>query len=170
MVRAGYLTRHPEDQDSIEKSYKILKEIADSFSESYSGTFETIKVFLEERKENAAVFNEKEKEYLTSLDSFTSATAKFCSDLADIQGTMKSAADAFNAVLNNQSENISSLGRVAEETAGITDRLKEDLSGIPAAEASESIRVLAKETRELDTVIDSILLILETKLETAGRV
>ena len=61
LVKGSYLKNHPEEDVSLEKSYELLKSIADSFSTSYQDTFDSIKVYLDERLQTTASVDSKEK-------------------------------------------------------------------------------------------------------------
>lgn len=168
MVRAGYMIRHPENRDSLENSYRLLKDIADSFTKNYSDTFETIKVYLEERKENQALFSEKEKEYLASLQAFTDATERFTSGLSGIQGDLRASVGSLSNILYTQSESIKDLNGVSGQLAESTERIRKNIEELPVDKASEAVKTLAEETGELNTVIDAVISILDEKLRRAG--
>ncbi len=74
LIRPGVLSQYSSDDESLEKSFEILKTIVSEFSTGYKNTFENLETFLAERRNNAALLDSKEKEYLTALDGFVEAT------------------------------------------------------------------------------------------------
>ncbi len=168
MVRPGVLSMYSSEDDSLERSYEILKQIASEFSTGYKNTFENLQVFLEERRENAAVLNSKEKEYLAALDGFVEATKRFSADLKDADNSLVNHVDYYAKTAAVQSESIHSLNEASRDLAESTLRIRKDIEMIPMEDVADNIRTLGEETGELNTVIDSLLEIMDHKLERVG--
>ncbi|MCK5675324.1 MAG: hypothetical protein KAH95_18220 [Spirochaetales bacterium] len=168
IVRPGVLSQYNSDDDSLEKSFEILKEIASDFSTGYKTTFNNLETFLEERRNNAAVLDSKEKEYLVALDGFIESTRRFSSDLKDADNSLVNHVDYYMRTAELQSKSIHSLNDASRDLAESTLRIRNDIEMIPMVDVANNIRTLGEETGELNTVIDSLLEIMDHKLERVG--
>ncbi len=168
MVRPGILSRYSADDDSLEKSFEILKEISLEFSTGYKNTFDKLHAFLEERRENAALLDSKEKEYLAALDGFVEATRRFSADLKDVDASLVNHVDIYARTAEVQSDSIRALNEASRGLAESTVRIRNDIEMIPMEDVADNIRTLGVETGELNTVIDSLLEIMDHKLERIG--
>ncbi|MDA3937809.1 MAG: hypothetical protein PF693_00675 [Spirochaetia bacterium] len=168
LIRPGVLSHYSSDDDSLEKSFEILKTIVSEFSTGYKNTFENLEIFLDERRNNAALLDGKEKEYLAALDGFVEATGKFSTDLRAADNSLVNHVDYYLKTAELQSESISSLNEASKDLAESTLRIRSDIEMIPMVDVAENIRTLGAETGELNTVIDSLLEIMDHKLERVG--
>ncbi len=168
IVRPGVLSQYSSDDDSLEKSFEILKQIASDFSTGYKTTFDNLETFLEECRNNAAVLDSKEKEYLAALDGFVEATRRFSSDLKDADNSLVNHVDYYMNTAELQSKSITALNDASRDLAESTLRIRNDIEMIPMEDVADNIRTLGEETGELNTVIDSLLEIMDHKLERVG--
>jgi len=168
MVRPGVLSQYSSDHESLEKSFEILKQIASDFSTGYKTTFENLDTFLEERRNNSAVLDSKEKEYLAALDGFIDATRRFSSNLKNADKSLVNHVDYYLKTAELQSNSIVALNEASNDLAASTLRIRSDIEMIPMEDVADNIRALGIETGELNTVIDSLLEIMEHKLERVG--
>ncbi|MBN2657357.1 MAG: hypothetical protein EH225_05300 [Calditrichaeota bacterium] len=151
LVRGRWLKLHPEEEGDLEKSYEMLKAIADQFSSSYSDTFDSIKAYLEEKVQTAAAVDHKEKEYLASLDRFISASDRYAAML-----------EKQNSQYGNAMENLSRSGKELFESS---DKMRAELDRLPLKEINDDLNRFRGETGELNLVLDSLVEILENKVE-----
>lgn len=165
IVRPGVLSQYSSDDESLEKSFEILKQIASDFSTGYKTTFENLETFLEERRNNSAVLDSKEKEYLAALDGFVDATRRFSSNLKDADKSLVNHVDYYMKTAELQSNSIVALNEASNDLAASTLKIRSDIEMIPMEDVADNIRALGIETGELNTVIDSLLEIMEHKLE-----
>jgi hypothetical protein len=168
IVRPGILSQYSSDDDSLEKSFEILKQIASDFSTGYKTTFDNLETFLEERRNNAAVLDSKEKEYLAALDGFVESTRKFSEDLKNADNSLVNHVDYYMLTAELQSKSITALNDASKDLAESTLRIRSDIEMIPMEDVADNIRTLGAETGELNTVIDSLLEIMDHKLERVG--
>jgi len=168
MVRPGVLSQYSSDENSLEKSFEILKQIASDFSTGYKTTFENLETFLEERRNNAILLDSKEKEYLAALDGFVQATNSFSADLKNADNSLVNHVDYYMNTAELQSKSIAALNDASRNLAESTLRIRNDIEMIPMEDVSDNIRTLGEETGELNTVIDSLLEIMDHKLERVG--
>jgi len=168
IVRPGILSRYSNDDDSLEKSFEILKQIASDFSTGYKTTFDNLETFLEERRNNAAVLDSKEKEYLIALDGFVESTRRFSEDLENADNSLVNHVDFYMHTAELQSKSIRALNDASRDLAESTMRVRNDIEMIPMVDVADNIKILGEETGELNTVIDSLLEIMDHKLERVG--
>ena len=67
-----------------------------------------------------------------------------------------------------QSKSITALNDASRDLAESTLRIRNDIEMIPMEDVADNIRNLGYETGELNTVIDSLLEIMDHKLERVG--
>ena len=168
IVRPGVLSQYSSDDDSLEKSFEILKQIVSDFSTGYKTTFDNLETFLEERRNNAAVLDSKEKEYMAALDGFVEATRRFSTNLKDADNSLVNHVDYYMHTAELQSKSITALNDASQDLAESTLRIRNDIEMIPMEDVADNIRTLGDETGELNTVIDSLLEIMDHKLEKVG--
>jgi hypothetical protein len=168
IVRPGVLSQYSSDDDSLEKSFEILKQIASDFSTGYKTTFDNLETFLEERRNNAAVLDSKEKEYLAALDGFVESTRRFSEDLKNADNSLVNHVNYYMHTAELQSKSITALNDASKNLAESTLRIRNDIEMIPMEDVADNIRTLGNETGELNTVIDSLLEIMDHKLEKVG--
>ena len=169
MSRGRYLRRFPEDEPDLEKSYTLLKEIAENFSTSYGETFSSIKLYLDERLRTAASVESKEKEYINALAAFNRAIEGFAAGLDESKRSLMDESRAFSRELAAQREPFQKLTASALDFSLSTGRIRQELEAWPLAAVSSELSRLNAETGELDTVIDSLIRIMEQKLERIAQ-
>jgi len=168
LIRPGVLSQYSSDDESLEKSFEILKQIASDFSTGYKTTFENLETFLEERRNNSAVLDSKEKAYLAALDGFIEATRRFSTNLKDADNSLVNHVDYYMHTADLQSKSIAALNDASRDLADSTLRIRGNIEMIPMEDVADTIRTLGEETGELNTVIDSLLEIMDHKLERVG--
>lgn len=168
MSRGKYLKNHPEDQVSLEKSYELLRSIADSFSSSYTDTFETIKLYLDERTRTAAAVNSKEREYLTALETFITVTERFSRNLTEAETRLVERTDDFAKTLKTQSGTVKEIAESTLLLSSAAIRIRNELEGLPLEQVNQNLVQFRSETGDLNLVLDSLIEIIERKIERVG--
>lgn len=154
MARGSYLRRHPEDTDELSRSYELLKSTADGFNAKYRETFESVRLFLDERRENAAALAEGESRYRESLERFVTVTNQFSASL-----------EAAEKQLSARAETLESFNRLTGEIAASAGRIRSAADDLPLRELGEDLSRFGTGVRELDAVLDSLITLLEAKVE-----
>ena len=164
MARGRYLKNHPEDQEGLEKSYELLKSIADNFATSYKDTFETIKLYLDERTHTAATVNSKEKEYLKALDTFITATERFSRNLSAMESRLAERTTEYAKTLAAQTSTIKEMSESGLQLYSITNRIRGEIEALPIEKVNQDLVQFRTETGELSAVLDSLIEIVERKI------
>jgi hypothetical protein len=165
MIRSGVLSKYSNQENSLDKSYEILQELAGEFSTGYKNIFENLHNFMEERQEHEASLNMKEKEYMSALDGFIEATHKFSDDLKAADAALVNQVEYYTRSASAQSKSIEELHSTATSLSEVTSSIQKSIESIPMEDVSENIRTLGRETGDLNVVIDSLLEIMDHKLE-----
>lgn len=168
IVRASWLRLHPETGDQLERTYQLLKETAESFQGGYAGVFDSIGSYLEERRENARLFDREEKAFLASFEAFgrtlTSFNTEFEASISELNNELRMAADA----VGQQRQEIGNLIEAGRDTEEAARSFSRGISEIPLDELCSNMGHLRRESQELDAVLDSIIRIIELKVEKVG--
>lgn len=105
---------------------------------------------------------------LAALDGFVEATRRFSADLKDADNSLVNHVDYYMRTAELQSKSIIALNDASRDLAESTLRIRNDIEMIPMEDVADNIRTLGEETGELNTVIDSLLEIMDHKLERVG--
>jgi hypothetical protein len=165
MAMGSYLRNHSEDGGDIEKSYELLKSIADGFSSSYSETFTMIQLYLDERVRTAAAVDGKEQEYLKALEGFIVAVTGFTDGLTEAREALAESSSGFARSLCAQEDPVRAMGESALAFSRSAGRMRAELDALPLEQVNSGLEGLRKETGDLDTVLDSLIEVLERKVE-----
>lgn len=143
IARGAYLKHHPDDGDELARTYELLSATAERFATDYRASFDNLELFLKERAETTKAFEEAEKRYLSSLENFIQTTedyARGVRSLAELTGD------------------------VEEASRRITSRVE----ALPLESAAEELERLRGGVKELNLVLDSLISILDRKVEKVG--
>jgi methyl-accepting chemotaxis protein len=165
MVRTAWLAAHPDTGSGLAEAVLLLKETAEGFSRNYQTVYDSLNAFLAERRDNAAEFSKSEKAYTKALDACTEAAEHFAGSIKLTENKLTESMDGINSCVRAQMEGIKTLDEVNRDFSAASSRLLKDLDRLPVMQIAESIKVLGRESSELGTVMDSILSIVEKKLE-----
>ncbi|WP_319414776.1 hypothetical protein [Marispirochaeta aestuarii] len=168
IARSGYLKKHGEEKVDLEKSYILLKSIAESFSSSYEETFQTVRRYFDERMETSAALGAREKEYLESLERFIGVMDKFSAELTATREELQEAGRAFSRDLAAQREPIAGIAESSLAFSHAAGRIRSELEALPMSSITGGCEQFRKEISELDTVLDNFVSLLELKVEKMG--
>ena len=168
MARGAWLRDHPDDPDQLEKSYELLKSIADGFSTNYRETFERIQLFLAERQEGLSVLTERETDYLASLERFISATNSFSSALESSQRQMSTRIVQLADALERQAATVESFADLTGTFSRTSATVHAQAERLPLDALNEELQRFQRGVGELNGVLDSFISLLETRLERVG--
>lgn len=158
IARGRYLKNHAGEDEGLERSYRLLKQIAEEFSHSYRDTFDTIKLYLDERSRTAAAIGEQEKAYLEALHSFSEAIKSFSRDLSGAGETLTGETDRFTHVLATQ-------GDALRELSVAAGHIREEFDSLPLRGITGELSEFRTETGELNAVLDGLIELLERKVQ-----
>jgi hypothetical protein len=158
MARGHYLKDHGGEDEGLERSYRLLKEIAEEFSHSYRDTFETIKLYLDERTRTAAAIGEQEQAYLEALRVFSGAVESFSRELTATGNSLAGETGRFTRELSAQ-------GDALRELSTASDRVRNGFDSLPLAPVADALAGFRTETGELNGVLDGLIELLERKVE-----
>ncbi|TVQ34850.1 MAG: hypothetical protein EA384_17045 [Spirochaetaceae bacterium] len=168
MARGAWLRDHPEDPDHLQKSYELLKSIADGFSANYRQTFEQIQLFLAERQQGLSVLTEREKEYLAALERFIGATNGFSSALDGSQREMGRRIEELAGALERQATTVAEFSNMTDAFSRSAARVHAQAERLPLEAVNEELQQFQRGVGELNEVLDSFISLLETRVERVG--
>ena len=168
MARGAWLRDHPEESDQLEKSYQLLKSIADSFSANYRHTFQEIQLFLQERRESLSALSETEKRYLDSLERFIGATNAFSGGLEQSQQQLCARVSELQSALQQQSETVAGFARLGEAFTHASRQLHAEAERAPLAAVNGELERFHGGVAELNLVLDALISVLEARVERVG--
>ncbi|MFO8064294.1 MAG: hypothetical protein R6V29_06620 [Spirochaetia bacterium] len=168
MVRGTYLKSHPDESDELERTYRLLTSIAEQFASDYRKTFENLELFLSERAETTKEMNETEKRYLESLETFTKTTESFTRALSATEGELSKRVSELGSTMGEYEAGVSRLTEMTGEIADATRRVSSGAGEMPLETTSVELKRFRTGVEELNTVLDSLISILDTKVEKVG--
>ncbi|WP_319561457.1 hypothetical protein [Marispirochaeta sp.] len=165
---SGYLKKHGKEKIDLEKSYILLKSIAESFSSSYQETFQTMRRYFDERMETTAALGTREKEYLESLERLIDVMDSFSTGLSAASKELQESGRSFSRDLAAQQEPIAGIAESSLAFSLAAGRIRAELEALPMSSITGGCEQFRKEINELDTVLDNFVKILERKVEKLG--
>ena len=168
IVRSSYLKQHPDSTDELERTYEVLRTMADNFSSSYRETLESIKVFLSEREENNRALAVQEKHYVKTLESLSGTLEDFRIGLSVTGKGLSETASSLSGRLNEYTGAVEQLRRLCGQFSDSAERITVLAEGAPFDGVTEELTRFENGTRELNDVLDSLVEILELKVEKVG--
>lgn len=168
MARGAYLKHHPDEGDELERTYKLLAATAERFATDSRASFDNLEVFLKERAETTKAFEDAEKRYLSSLETFIATTESFNRGLHSAQAELAGRVSELGNTTEDYRQGLSRLatmtGDIEETTRRVTTRADE----LPLETTSAELERLRGGVRDLNLVLDSLISILDTKVEKVG--
>ena len=165
MARGGYLRDHPERTGDLEKSYKLLKKIADEFSSSYSETFETLRLFLDERRDYTERLVSAEKQYVESIERCAEATAGFIETVASAESVTTGGVNEFSLALETNTDSLVRFNELTAQFALAAGRVASEAERLPMREVNDELASFGTGVGELNTVLESLISVLDHKVE-----
>lgn len=169
IVRSWFLKSHPGGEADISTAVAELKKIAEGMGGGFTDTMGAIGTYFEERKDLAGKIRKKEEAYLKGLDTFTDAVDRFSRRLEEVEKTLLSSSGTLGENLKQQAEGIRSTD---ESLRSLSDRfrsIKSDSEAINLKAAADEVAAFGRETGELNAVLDSLIDIVERKVDTLRR-
>jgi hypothetical protein len=163
MMRGAYLKNHPVPEDSMEKSFELLQEIASGFTENYNNTFGQIQIFLEERAESSKILAQNEKQYARSLSEFSESAVKFRAALDENRERINETLADLVRTLSAQNGAVARLVDLTETFSGTSLRLREEAEKIPVDQVNQELFRFRNGVAELNAVLDGIIAVIEKK-------
>lgn len=165
MARGNYLKHHPDSTDELERTYQVLRGMAENFTDSYRETLESIKMFLAEREENSKDLSRQEKRYQKSLEAFTDTADRMTRTLSEAEGAMSGGLEDFSGVLRDYTRGVKEFNSLSAGFSEALGRMRKDAQGAPFSAVTEELGRFGTGTRELNGVLDSLIDVLEVKVE-----
>ncbi|TVR51259.1 MAG: hypothetical protein EA426_20125 [Spirochaetaceae bacterium] len=165
MARGGYLRDHPEREGELERSYGLLKKIADEFSSSYSETFETLRVFLDERSEYTGELVAAEKQYIDSIRRCATAAKRFETRLSGAESTIGDRSAEYGLALERNTDSLVRFNELTAQFALSAGRVSSEAERLPLREVNDELASFGTGVAELNTVLESLISILDHKVE-----
>jgi len=140
MIRGGWLGRRSRTQ-TPEDSRELLQAIAD--------TLDPVRQYLEERSSRAEEMERREEQYLNSLGKFIRATDDFSSQLSRAREDLSGQLVQFSDAVGQHREGMREFSRLSSSFTAAADEMARFSLG----------------SRELNSVLDSLITLLESKVE-----
>lgn len=169
IVRSKFLKNNPGGQGDFESAVMQLKLIAEGMNGGFTDTMSAIGAYFEQRKDLAGVIRKKEEAYVDGLENFTDAVNRFSRKLGEVEKDLLGSAETLGRHLEKQAEGI---GAVDESLKSFADRihsLKNDSDAIDLQGTADQLASFSRETGELNAVLDSLIDIIERKVDSLRR-
>jgi hypothetical protein len=167
-VRGLLLTGSRQEEDELQQTYKALQSAAREFSRNSQKSFESLQLFLEERSERVSLLEQREQAYLAALERLTAAAERFASGLSRAEEQTLQQLSEYGRVIERQREQVEKIGRLEQELAGLAERISRQTGELPLEEITRQLREFGEGARELNGVVDSVVTLLERKVEKAS--
>lgn len=151
IARGYYLQQQPVHATTLEQEYRR--------------TFEAIRLFLTEREEHVATLAAKEGEYLTALERFGASTAAFATQLDSSRERIETSVDAYAGRVEAHAAGIARLNDLSSRYAQLLHQMAEGAQRLPYDAISAELERFGEGTRELNLVIDDLLVLLQHKVK-----
>ena len=169
VVRSWFLKNNAGGSGDMEQAVAELKRIAEGMSGGFADSMQAIGAYFEERKDLAGQIKKKEKAYLNGLETFTEAIERFSTQLSNVEQNLLISSDSLAGNLKRQADGI---GVVEESLRSVTiqlNNLKSESAGINLKNTAAEVANFNKETGELNAVLDSLIDIVERKVDALRR-
>ncbi len=141
IVRGSYLRRHPER------------------------SVDTIEAFLAEREGTTRALKRKESQYLKALDRYVEATNSFSEGLQESRSAIVTQTEAIARVLDTQTANLDTFSTMTAGLAETVATMDRRTASLPLDSVTQELESFHRGVRELNQVLDSLITILEQKVE-----
>jgi len=168
MARGSYLKIHPEEGDELERTYELLSSTAERFATDSRSSFENLELFLKERAERTQAFEDAERRYLSSLETFIETTESFNRGLQSAQAELAGRVSELGNTTEAYRQGLSRLAEMTGDIEEATGRVISRADELPLESTSAELERLRGGVRELNLVLDSLISILDTKVEKVG--
>jgi len=169
IIRSKFLKNNPGGQGDFESAVLQLKLIAEGMNGGFSDTMSAIGSYFEERKDLAGVIKRKEKNYVEGLENFTVAVNSFSRRLGEVEKDLLGSAETLGRHLEKQAEGIAAVDEGLKSFSDRLHSLKNDTDAIDLKGTSEQLASFSRETGELNAVLDSLIDIIERKVDSLRR-
>jgi hypothetical protein len=169
IVRSWFLKNHSDGEQDFEAAVLELKKIAEGMGGGFTETMNAIGNYFEERKELAGKIKKKEEDYLRGLETFTDAVGNFSRRLEEVEKSLVAGSGALGDNLRKQAEGIHTAD---ESLRSLSDRfrsMKIESESINLKSAADHVAAFGRETGELNAVLDSLIDIVQRKVDTMRR-
>lgn len=116
-------------------------------------------------EEDLAVVRQREVEYVQALEAFVSSTGAFSEGLAAQQQQLGQRLEEMSAAVARHEEVLSGYAELGRSLVRSAERVQELAEHTPLRELNEQLRAFHGGVRELNLVLDSMIGILEQKVE-----
>ncbi len=157
VVRSFYLHHHPENSDSLERSYELLARVADQFSSRSGETFDGITAFLRDRQETQQSLAEAEEGYRQSIERFVQETDRLSTSLSG-------AGQQLAGHLVGTAEVVAAHRDEVEQFLTLSRRFAAAADDAPVAAITSELQEFRRGVAELNLVIDSLVDVLEQRV------
>lgn len=168
IIRSSYLKNHPDSTDELERTYEVLRTMADNFTAGYRETLDSIKLFLAEREETTKNMARQEKRYLKSMEAFIEAAEGFTGTLSRAERELSGDMASFSGIIREHAAGVEEFHRLHSTFADTAVRIRREAEASPIPAINEEMARFEAGTRELNTVLDSLIDVLEVKVEKVG--
>lgn len=168
IARGAYLKHHPDDGDELARTYELLSATAERFATDYRASFDNLELFLKERAETTKAFEEAEKRYLSSLENFIQTTESFNHGLQAAQTQLAERVSDLGKTTEDYARGVSSLAGLTGDVEEASRRITSRVEALPLESAAEELERLRGGVKELNLVLDSLISILDRKVEKVG--
>ncbi|MDF1569515.1 MAG: hypothetical protein RQ801_07475 [Spirochaetaceae bacterium] len=169
MVRSWFLKNHAGGSGDMEQAVVELKKIAEGMSGGFADSMQAIGDYFEERKDLAGQIRKKEKSYLSGLENFIESMDRFAGRLNEVEKNLAGSSEAMAANLKVQAQGISEADAGLRSMAAQLKSLKAESSEVNLKKTAEEVAAFNRETAEFTAVLDSLIDIVERKVDTLRR-
>lgn len=166
--KGNYLKHHPEQEDSLEKTYALLQQTAERFAGEYRKTFEKLDTFLSERAEVTETILKREQEYGQALGRFTDATSQFSSRLAENQAELSGRLADLRSGVDEYARHLGRFNEITEQLSATGEGMRRRAEELPLDQTSAELERFHGGVKELNQVLDSLIGLLDEKVEKVG--
>jgi hypothetical protein len=160
-----FASRIEANGSDLQDSYRLLKEIAEGFSARYEQTFAGISEFLDERRENQQIFAHREGEFLDALGHLASVLREAASQVRDSETELAESLAALRELISAAREGAGAFAGEHGAFIESMERSRRLLEAAPFAEIGGDLTRFREETRELNQVVDSVIELLDARVE-----
>ena len=169
LVRSWFLKNHAGGAGDMEQAVTELKKIAEGMSGGFTDSMRAISKYFEERKDLAGVIRKKEKDYLSGLETFTESMDRFAKRLNEVEKDLAGSSGTMAANLKSQADSIAAADESLRTMAAKLKSLGADSSEVNLKKTADEVAAFNRETSEFTAVLDSLIDIVERKVDTLRR-
>jgi methyl-accepting chemotaxis protein len=169
LVRSWFLKDHSGGNGDMEAAVSEHRKISEGMSGGFSDTMGAIGSYFEERKDLAGQMKKKEKAYVNGLENFTETIDRFSSRLSEVEKKLLESSESLGNNLKRQAEGIGSTDESLRSLSAGLQSLKADAEAINLKKTVDELATFGRETGELNAVLDSLIDIVERKVDTMQK-